>query len=117
MNKYLLTAVASALAAQFASAQIGFQPAFSVATGATPDATAIGDFNGDGKMDLAVANDAPDKVSIFVNQGGASFGAAVNVMTGSGTSPHTPVAGDLDGDGDVDLGDLSTLLSVFGTTC
>ncbi len=39
------------------------------------------------------------------------------LLSNFGTSGATPETGDLDGDGDVDLADLSTLLNVFGQSC
>jgi hypothetical protein len=97
-----LLAAACALAAAPATAQFGFTGT-GYPVGPTPDATAVGDFDGDGDFDLAVTNDAPDKVSILFNFGNGTFSAPVPVFLAGGSSPHTPVAGDLDGDGDVDL--------------
>jgi hypothetical protein len=98
-----LTGLVIAAGAQLAGAQISFKPAANVAVGPQPDATAIADFNGDGLLDLAVANDNPDKVSFLFNQGNGTFGAPLHIQVGGGTSPHTPVAADLDGDGDMDV--------------
>jgi len=97
-----LTSLAAALAASAAAAQIGFQPAVSVPAPATPDASELADLDQDGDLDLIVTTDAPDKVTLFFNQGG-TFGSPLQVQLGSGTSPHTPIAADLDGDGDIDL--------------
>lgn len=97
-----LFAAGCALAAAPATAQFGFTTT-GYPVGPTPDATAVGDFDGDGDFDLAVTNDAPDKVSILFNNGNGTFSAPVHIFLGGGTSPHTPVAGDLDGDGDVDI--------------
>ena len=44
----------------------------------------MGDFNGDGKQDLAVANVSSNNVSILLGDGAGSFSAATNF--GSGTS-------------------------------
>lgn len=53
----------------------------------------IGDLNGDGKNDLAVAFSTPHRaVSILINRGNASNGVAI---------------GDLDRDGDNDVADIS----------
>ena len=71
--------------------------------GPQPDAAAIGNLDADSDLDLAVANDAPDKVSLLFNNGAGVFGAPVHVQVGNGTGPHTPVIGDLDGDGDRDI--------------
>ena len=44
---------------------------------------AMGDFNGDGKSDLAVANANSNNVSILLGTGTGSFGAATNFAAGS----------------------------------
>jgi hypothetical protein len=97
-----LSALAAALTAAAAPAQIGFQPAAATATPTNPDAGVLADLDGDGDLDLVVATDAPDKLTLLFNAGG-SFGAPLQVLLAGGSSPHTPVAADLDGDGDVDL--------------
>jgi hypothetical protein len=38
----------------------------------------VGDFNGDGKADLAVANSGSGNVSVFFGYGDGTFQAAVN---------------------------------------
>jgi hypothetical protein len=103
MKKTISLGAALCALAASASAQISFNPAVAYGAGNSPDATAVGDFNGDGRLDLATASDAPDKVTILTNNGGGVFAAAGTVLTGGGTSPHTPIAGDLDGDGDIDI--------------
>jgi FG-GAP-like repeat len=47
------------------------------ATGAVPTSVAIGDLNGDGRLDLATAN-----VSVLVNRGDGSFQAKLDYRTG-----------------------------------
>jgi hypothetical protein len=44
-------------------------------TGSLPFSVAVGDFNGDGKLDLAVANGGSNTVSILLGTGTGSFGA------------------------------------------
>ena len=39
---------------------------------------AVGDFNGDGKADLAVANHGSNNVSVLLGNGDGTFQAAVN---------------------------------------
>ena len=86
-----------------ASAQFAFDAPVASAVGNQPEGVVIADLDGDGDRDMAVASDAPDKVSILFNTGNGGFAAPVVVLTGGGTSPHALVAGDLDGDGDTDL--------------
>src|SRR6266566_370531 len=71
------------------------------AVGTAPVAIAIGDFNGDGKPDLAVANSGSNNVSILLNNGDGTFQAAVNYA--AGTSPSAILTGDFNGDGKQDL--------------
>jgi type II/III secretion system protein/VCBS repeat protein len=57
-----------------------FQPPTDYATGAAPVYVATGDFNGDSILDLAVANNADNTVSIL-----AGIPSAANTSVGSGT--------------------------------
>jgi hypothetical protein len=69
--------------------------------GTGPIASAIGDFNGDGNLDLAVANFASNTVSVLLGTGTGAFGAATNYPVGSG--PVSVAVGDFNGDGTLDL--------------
>ena len=62
---------------------------------------AVGDFNGDGRLDLAVANPEGGTVSILLGQGDGSFLAAPDVAVGS--APEPVAVGDFNGDGRLDL--------------
>jgi hypothetical protein len=84
-------------------AQVGFQPAVNYSIGPNPDGVCLADFNADGHPDMAVTSDAPDKIVVRFNLGNGTFGAPVTTLLGGGTSPHTPVAADLDGDTDIDI--------------
>ena len=86
------------------SGSVSFAAKVDYATGVTPVNVVIGDLDGDGKLDLAVANNASNSISIFRNTsttGTVSFAAKVDYAGRSGT---TSIAiGDLDGDGKPDL--------------
>ena len=71
------------------------------ATGATPYFVAAGDFNRDGKMDLAVVNLGSNTVSIFLGNGDGTFQTQVTYATGTG--PRAIAVGDFNGDGKLDL--------------
>jgi hypothetical protein len=73
--------------------------------GSSSSAVAIGDFNGDGIPDLAVANPSNNfgspKVSVLLGNGDGTFQPAVNYAAGN--NPYSIVFGDFDGDGYADL--------------
>ena len=67
---------------------------------------AVGDFNGDGKLDVAAVMGGTNAVSIFVGNGDGSFTPPVQYPTGPMLlSPpyHNVLAGDFNGDGKLDL--------------
>jgi hypothetical protein len=71
-------------------------------TGANPVSVAVGDFNGDSKPDLAVANNVSNTVTILLGNGDGTFtAAAASPATGSG--PTSVAVGDFNGDGKPDL--------------
>jgi VCBS repeat-containing protein len=66
-----------------------------------PNSVAVGDFNGDGDPDLAVANEFGGNVSVLLGGAGGSFSAATNIATGG--FPFAVAVGDFNGDSDPDL--------------
>jgi Bacterial Ig-like domain (group 3)/FG-GAP-like repeat len=75
--------------------------------GQEPVTVAIGDVNGDGHPDLAVAQLCPDgtscgAVSVLIGNGDGSFQSPVNYNSG-GVNPTAAVIGDMNGDGIPDL--------------
>ncbi len=79
----------------------GFGAKTDFATGTVPISVAIGDLNGDGKPDLAVANSNSSTVSVLLGNGAGGFGAKTDFATG--TNPHSVAIGDVNGDGKPDL--------------
>jgi len=80
-----------------------FEDAVAVAVGAVPDALAVGDFNRDGKPDLAVCDKVGSTgyVRILPGDGSGGFGSESSVAVAS--QPTAIVAADFDRDGDLDL--------------
>lgn len=72
-----------------------------LATGSEPYRMAQGDFNLDGKTDLAVANFSSNTVSIFLGNGDGTFQAAQNISVSN--FPFSVSVGDFNGDGKPDL--------------
>jgi hypothetical protein len=61
----------------------------------------VGDFNGDGKQDLAVLDSLPADVSILLGDGTGNFSAPTNFTVGG--YPESVAVGDFNGDGRQDL--------------
>jgi hypothetical protein len=83
---------------------ISFAAKIDFAAGTSPYSAAIGDIDGDGKPDLAVANQTTNDVSVLRNTsttGTISFAAKIDLATG--TTPRSVTIGDLDGDGKPDI--------------
>jgi len=69
--------------------------------GSQPDAIVAGDFNGDGKVDLAIADQVGGTVTILLGNGDGTFNLSGSTVVGP--SPYAMVAGDFNGDGILDL--------------
>jgi phospholipase C len=69
--------------------------------GATPTALAIGDFNADGKPDIAVANASTNTITILIGAGDGTFNPGATITTGK--QPSSIVVADFNGDRNLDL--------------
>ena len=77
--------------ARFAKAKI---------TNGVGESVALGDFNGDGKTDVATANGGNGGTSVYLGNGDGTFGIPAYYGTGA---PARVVAADFNGDGKADL--------------
>src|SRR3954471_1396861 len=90
---------------------VGFLPAvgspFPTANGPTagngPANIAIGDVNGDGKPDLATANDSSNNSSVFLGNGLGRFAHIAGSPFSAGSGSLGVATGDLNGDGRADV--------------
>jgi RHS repeat-associated protein len=78
--------------------------------GNEPQALALQDLNGDGKLDLIIANGSSNEVSVLFQSSGASpntgtvnFQPRLTLSTGSSSTPTALAMGDVNGDGIVDI--------------
>ena len=79
-----------------------FQPARLFPAGQGSLSVAVGDLNGDGRPDLAVANYYSNDVSVLLGNGDGTFQATQSFAT-TGPNPVTVAMGDVNGDGRPDL--------------
>jgi hypothetical protein len=78
-------------------------PSSPEAVGSDPRDIALPDVDGDGDLDLVVANAGDDNVSILKRRGNVNFFEAPSSPEPVGDFPRGVVAGDFDADGDQDL--------------
>ena len=99
---------------------VSFSPQANITTGTGPQGVVIGDLDGDGKPDVAVANSNSNNVMVFHNTspgGTITFAAPVNLTAAN--NPGSLCIGDIDGDGKPDLAVTnlnSNNISVFRNT-
>ena len=74
----------------------------STGTSTSPAALVTADFNGDGKLDLAVAESGLNRVDIFKGNGDGTFSLQPSSIA-TGTTPLSIVFGDFNADGKIDL--------------
>jgi VCBS repeat-containing protein len=92
-----------------------------VASGSDPVSVAVGEFNGDGDPDLAVADQSPGEIMVLLGSTGGTFTGPTILTTDSGVSAVAVADFNRDGDPDlavtnVNLSRVSVLLGSTGGT-
>jgi Ca2+-binding RTX toxin-like protein len=100
-----------------AAGNVQFQPVGNVAVAGGPDSVAVGDFNNDGRMDLAATSETTTVlgsdyygpieqidgyVNVLLGHGDGTFDPTQTTWTGN-TDPGTLATGDFNGDGKLDV--------------
>lgn len=96
----VITLLVVASCAGVATAQ-SFKTATDYSVGENPNSGIAADFNGDGKLDIAIGNVLDKNVSVLINIGNGTFAGAVNYTVDF--NPETCAAADFNGDGKLDL--------------
>jgi hypothetical protein len=104
----LITGVASGAAGDFAQ-----PPTSPESSGKNSTNIVSSDFNGDGDLDLAVANSGSNNVSVLLGNGAGDFVAAAGSPEATPPGASDLVAANLDADGDVDLAVAGTDVSIL----
>jgi uncharacterized repeat protein (TIGR01451 family) len=100
----LVALTATSLVTSARALATDFGPPRSYPVGTNPVAIVSGDFNGDGKLDLAVLNNSSGDVSVLLGNGDGTFKAAITAtISRSGSGPTAIVAGDFNGDKKLDI--------------
>src|SRR6267378_3383416 len=115
----LISVFLSGTVATFAAGpDISFAPAINISSGGKqPNSVVTADFNGDGRVDVAVTNRADNTVAVLLGNGDGSFQDPVTYVVGSGLSfPISVIARDFNGDGFPDLAVANALVGSDGGT-
>lgn len=88
-----------------------FQPHVDYGIGLVPYYVAVGDFNGDGRVDVAATNNGSSTVSILLGNGDGTLQSQISYSTAA--SPQQIAVGDFDQDGKLDLAVTASSVSVL----
>ena len=102
-RQYLSAIFMLAMSASVAYGQFTIDAAVNYGNLDRPSGVAYGDFNGDDAIDLATTGGIVDRVVTFQNGGDGTFPVSMDWLLPISSSPQDVIAGDFDGDMDLDL--------------
>src|SRR5436853_5362975 len=80
---------------------LSFTPVYTYNVGVQPEAIAMGEINGDGKVDLAVANSGDNTISVLLGNGNGIFQSPRSYPVGQ--RPFAVALSEFNGDGKRDI--------------
>ena len=121
MSRFFLLCFCLLLFPRLNIAQVCFKNNYSLNIGTSPFSICNGDFNNDGNIDIATANDGSASISVLLGNGLGSFSLFKEFKTISGGRPNSIICSDFNKDSNLDLaftnkiiGFNSKLSVVFG---
>ncbi|HTS36328.1 MAG TPA: FG-GAP-like repeat-containing protein [Candidatus Solibacter sp.] len=103
LRRATLVAVCGLMLCSFAAAA-SFKGPSTFGAHLAPDSVVVADFNGDGFLDIAIANRSSNDISVLLGKGNGTFNTQVKYAAGTGgPDPASIAAADLNGDGKPDL--------------
>jgi hypothetical protein len=76
---------------------------YSTGNRSDPISVIVGDFNNDGRLDIAVANSGTDNIGLIFGNGDGTFSNQTTYPTGSGSRPYSIAIGDFNNDNQLDI--------------
>ena len=76
---------------------------YSTGSYSCPVSVVVGDFNNDGRLDVAVANSGTDNIGVLFGNGNGTFSSQTTFSTGSGSQPYSLAIGDFNNDNQLDI--------------
>lgn len=99
----IVTSSGTNIAVQLGNGDGTFQTALTTAAGGTPGSITSGDFNGDGKLDLAFTRNGVTTIGVILGNGDGTFQGSTNYSLGARGGVKI-TTGDFNGDGIADIG-------------
>ncbi|CAF3167606.1 unnamed protein product [Rotaria sp. Silwood2] len=79
------------------------QETYLIGTFLYPNSIVVGDFNGDKRLDIAVANMRGDNIGIFLSYGDGTFRSEILYSTGKNSYPYSMIVADFNNDRQLDI--------------